>query len=257
MLLWTQMRLLGANLLWTFSLLACAVIPAVSVHAADGWREEVLLHDGHKIIVERSQTYGGRSEPGQSGPIAEHTIHFTLPGSGKSVTWTSPYDSDIGRTSFFLLAVHVKDQIPYVVTEPNLCLSYNKWGRPNPPYVIFKLEGNTWQRIGMEQLPSEFTTFNVMLSIQDFDAKNWARMGLIPVEMIKERNAAGAHPDFSREPLANGGESCRLEFTNGKGRWLSADWFSEQKSIQSCVAFCKHEDFSEAICPCKQFFKGE
>lgn len=27
------------------------------------WKEEVLLHDGKMLIVERSQTYGGYAEP--------------------------------------------------------------------------------------------------------------------------------------------------------------------------------------------------
>ena len=58
---------------------------------ADSWKEEVVLHDGKRIIVERSQTYKGRSEPGQSAPIGEHTIRFSLPGSSKPITWTSEY----------------------------------------------------------------------------------------------------------------------------------------------------------------------
>ena len=28
----------------------------------DSWKEEVLLHDGSKIIVKRSQSYGGRRD---------------------------------------------------------------------------------------------------------------------------------------------------------------------------------------------------
>jgi len=32
------------------------------------WKEEVLLHDGSKIIVERSLSYGGRHEIGQASP---------------------------------------------------------------------------------------------------------------------------------------------------------------------------------------------
>ena len=134
----------------------------------DSWKEEVLLHDGQKIIVERSQSYGGWSEPGQSGPIKEHTIRFALPGSNKTITWISEYGEDLGRANFNLLAVHVLNGIPYVVASPNLCLSYNKWGRPNPPYVFFKHDGIAWQRIALEAFPAEFKTINVVLSIQKF-----------------------------------------------------------------------------------------
>ena len=45
------------------------------------WKEEVLLHDGSKIVVERSQSYGGRHEIGQSSPVKEQTITFTVPNT--------------------------------------------------------------------------------------------------------------------------------------------------------------------------------
>ena len=54
--------------------------------SGDSWKEEVLLHDGQKIVVERSQTYKGHSELRQPAPIGEHTIRFSLPGSSKTIT---------------------------------------------------------------------------------------------------------------------------------------------------------------------------
>ncbi len=42
------------------------------------WKEEVLLHDGSKIIVNRSQSYGGRHEIGQTPPIKEQEISFLI-----------------------------------------------------------------------------------------------------------------------------------------------------------------------------------
>ena len=154
----------------------------------DSWKEEVLLHDGQKIIVERSQTYGGRSEPGQSGPgpIKEHSIHFTLPGTNQSVSWLSEYSIEAGRTNFNLLAVHVLKGVPYVVTEPNLCISYNKWGRPNPPYVFFKYEGNVWQRIPLEQFPAEFKTVNVAYNTLGQDARTLVGLGFVSAEQLKK-----------------------------------------------------------------------
>lgn len=169
------------------------------------WKEEVLLHDGQKIIVERSQTYGGRREPGQSAPIKEHSIRFTVPGSHESITWISEYGEDLGRTNFDLLAVHVLNSTPYVVASPNLCLSYNKWGRPNPPYVFFKYDGNVWQRISQERFPAEFKTINVILSIQKFQADQWSSMGLVSAEKIKEMNSHAENPErktILREPLS-------------------------------------------------------
>lgn len=186
-------------------IVSLALWASASTFAADSWKEEVLLHDGQKMVLERTQTYGGKSEPGQSGPIGEHTINFTPPSAGKSFTWTSPYDHEIGRTSFFLLAVHVKDQVPYVVVEPNLCMSYNKWGRPNPPYVIFRWQVNAWQRIGIDELPAEFTTTNVIRSIQSVQARQWSDMGIVVAEKVAQINGVAEKihvRSILREPMA-------------------------------------------------------
>jgi hypothetical protein len=45
---------------------------------ADGtsWKEEVLLHDGTKLIVERSVVRKGRHEIGQKPPIGEERLDF-------------------------------------------------------------------------------------------------------------------------------------------------------------------------------------
>ena len=200
------------SLLKLFSAAALVLTLGVSMNAEAGlfgiggtsWKEEVLLHDGQKIIVERSQTYGGRSEPGQSGPIREHTILFTLPGSSQTITWTSDYGEDLGRTNFNLLAVHVLDDIPYIVAEPNLCLSYNKWGRPNPPYVFFKYDGKAWQRIPLEQFPAEFSTLNVAHNTIGQDAKDLVGLGFVPAQKIKEMNNSSNkyYQTILREPLA-------------------------------------------------------
>jgi len=171
----------------------------------DSWKEEVLLHDGQKIIVKRSQSYGGRHEIGQSSPIKEHSIEFSLPGSNKSITWTSEYGEDIGRTNFNLLAVHVLNGTPYLVVEPNLCLSYNKWGRPNPPYVFFKYDGKTWQRIPLEEFPVEFKTINVALTLGGVDVAAMVRLGVVPSENIQRRNSRLKQPEYKtilREPLS-------------------------------------------------------
>lgn len=174
------------------ALSACAQI---GNSGADTWKEEVLLHDGQKVIVERSQTYKGRSEPGQRAPIGEHTIRFSLPGSNKTISWTSEYGEEIGRTDFNLSALHVKNNTPYVVAEPNLCLSYNKWGRPNPPYVVFRHDGNTWQRIAFDALPSEFTTVNVVKRIRGIDVENLVKARQISAEQVARLNAGLERPE--------------------------------------------------------------
>lgn len=236
------------------ALSACAQI---GNSGADTWKEEVLLHDRQKVIVERSQTYKGRSEPGQPAPIGEHTIRFSLPGSSKTISWTSEYGEDIGRTDFNLSALHVKNNTPYVVAEPNLCLSYNKWGRPNPPYVVFRHDGNTWQRIAFEALPSEFTTVNVVKRIRGIDVENLVKARQVSAEQVAGLNAGLERPEAKailREAIRYDPE-CIPMVSNGKGRWRSTAWFETKPSINSCLAACKQDAYDDDHCPCNSIFQ--
>lgn len=236
------------------ALSACAQIGNSS---ADTWKEEVLLHDGQKIIVERSQTYKGRSEPGQPAPIGEHTIRFNLPGSSETITWTSEYGEEIGRTEFNLSALHVKNSTPYVVAEPNLCLSYNKWGRPNPPYVVFRHDGTAWQRIAFEALPSEFTTVNVVKRIRGIDVENLVKARQISAEQVAALNAGLERPESKailREPIRYDPD-CIPMVSNGKGLWLAAALFSKQQNMSACDEICWREKFDAQHCPCKEIFE--
>ena len=220
------------------------------------WKEEVLLHDGGRIVVVRSQSYGGRHEIGQPPPIKEHTISFTLPGSKKAIKWTSEYGEDLGRTNFNLLAVHVLNDIPYLVASPNLCLSYNKWGRPNPPYVFFKYDGVTWQRIPLEEFPVEFKTINVALDIRGREVEELNEIGLVSAEKIKELNAHTKIPEYKtilREPLDPKGIACKEKIRAEDG-WLGIDWFSNQPNYEACLKICEREKVSPQNCPCARIF---
>ena len=188
------------------SLSACAGLPFTG---GSSWKEEALLHDGRTLIVERSIIRRGRHEIGQSPPIGEQTIRFKLPGSKKTVRWTSAYDDELGRSGLNLLAVHVLNDTPYVIAEPNLCLAYNKWGRPNPPYVVFRYDGTAWQRIPIAQLPLEFKTFNVVMALPEHYTKTKARDGRVSAEKVRELNRVIERNNphlrtILREPLPNG-----------------------------------------------------
>ncbi len=212
-----------------FSLLALLSLNAEAGlfgFGGDSWKEEVLLHDGRKLIVKRSQSYGGKREIGQSGPIKEHTVSFELPDKGKSVKWTSEFSADVKRANFTLLAIHVLTGTPYIVAYPNLCLSYNKWGRPNPPYVIFKYDGNEWQRIPLEQLPNEFSTVNVVISLQSHEVDRMVKIGQVSTEDIAKLNGSLKQAELKsilREPVKKGTEGAAMnceELIRYKGYWV-------------------------------------
>ena len=224
------------------------------------WKEEVQLHDGRKLIVERSQSYGGRHEIGQSPPVKEHALSFQLPGSNKTVKWISEYGEDLGRTNFNVLALHVLAGIPYLITEPNLCLSYNKWGRPNPPYVIFKHEGKAWQRIQLSELPPQFKTINLIINNgREEDIESAARKtGYVSAAGVAELNSSLKQPEYRtilREPLNNAGQDCGEMIYDGKGGWIGLGWFRDQPSREACVQYCTRHGIEPKYCPCDQLFK--
>ena len=174
----------------------------------DSWKEEVLLHDGSKIIVERSQNHGGRHEIGQSPPIKEHDITFTLPGSNKPITWKDEYSDDVGHANFELLALHILNGTPYITAAPFGCLAYNKWGRPNPPYVIFKYDGKTWQRIALPEFPVELKEINLLIDTYGhYDVEQEIKSGFVSYESVTKLNGTLTQPEFKtilREALVKG-----------------------------------------------------
>lgn len=243
--------------------IACALMAAcMETNAADSitWKEEVLLHDGNRVIIQRSQIYGGRHEIGQPSPIKEHTVTFALPDSNKTIEWKSEYSEDVGRANFNLLALHVMNGAPYIVAVPNLCLSYNKWGRPNPPYVLFKYDSKEWKRIQLAELPFEFKTVNVDYHMP-WDVRKQTVDDHLTAEVIQKHNENN-EPEFQfivRKPIESksGITNCMQMVPYGGGGWLGLDWFKDQPTFEACVKFCERKGVHKENCPCETIFKGE
>jgi len=180
----------------------------------DSWKEEVLLHDGSKIIVERMVKRGGRHELGQNPPIGEQSLAFTLPGTKQRVIWHDHYSEDVGGSNFNPMLLEIVKGMPYVLVSPAGCVSYNKWGRPNPPYVVFIYESKEWKRISLQELPAEITLPNLVISSPDDIAKS-AKNGLVSAEMVRQANDGYSQPEYKtilREPLPQ--ERCR-QYSSG------------------------------------------
>ncbi|MCX7167625.1 MAG: hypothetical protein NTV11_15320 [Rhodocyclales bacterium] len=168
------------------------------------WKEEVLLHDGSRLLVERKMERGGRHEIGQQPPIKEQSLTFTQPTTSERITWKSEYSADVGLADFMPLLIDTFGGTAYLASVPVGCLSYNKWGRPNPPYVIFKYDGKEWIRVPLQELPLEIKTPNLIFSSPD---SRVGKMGKSPVsaEMIQQINSSLDQPEYKiilREPLA-------------------------------------------------------
>ena len=184
-----QLAKLGVLLMLGASMGACASLGGTS------WGEEVQLHDGSKIIVARSASRGGRHEIGQKPPFEWQKLKFTMPVTGERVTWEDNYSEDIGTASFLPMLLDVQQGIAYLVADPMGCLSYNKWGRPNPPYVVFKYEGKEWKRIPLQELPAGIKTPNLIFSEPDATAES-IRERPVSAKAIQEIIAGYRQPEY-------------------------------------------------------------
>ncbi|MBI5007084.1 MAG: hypothetical protein HZB95_08145 [Nitrosomonadales bacterium] len=195
--------LFGILLMLGLSLSACAGLLGFG---GDNWKEEVLLHDGSKIIAERTAKRGGRHEIGQKPPFESQQLEFVMPVTGERVIWVDNYSEDIGTASFLPMLLDIRQGVAYLVANNMGCLSYNKWGRPNPPYVVFKYEGKEWKRIPVQELPAEINRPNLIQSEPDATAER-IRKSPVPAERIQEIISNYRQPEFRtilREPLAKG-----------------------------------------------------
>ena len=123
---------------------------AISLGAcSDGWREEVLLHDDRKLIVNRTVLRGDWHETGQRPPIRVPRLGFFMPGTRHRVTWEHNDGEALRAASFLPMQLELFDVQPYFVALPMGCLSYNNRGRANSPYVVFTCDGKRgWHGIG-------------------------------------------------------------------------------------------------------------
>ncbi len=255
------------RLLFTVSgVLALIFGLTMNAHATNtvAWKEEVQLHDGKTLIVTRTHTYDPRGfrEIGQGPPLVEATVTFTVPGTKKEVAWKS----DFGRAnqdSLVLLMLSFLKDTPYLATEPAGCLAYNKWGRPNPPYVFFKFDGE-WKRIPLEQFPAEFKETNVVLSPDSNENKKKKIQemtgcdGFVSVENIKKLNRDSMTHTLTRAPITSGPKnvaaSCGKMVYVGDG-WMGLDWFTLKSSYEECIKVCTLNKISAQYCPCGTLFK--
>lgn len=169
------------------------------------WKEEVLLHDGSKITVDRTADRHGPHEIGQRPPIGDQSIKFTMPGTNRQVVWKDEFSNDVSGANFNLMALDVVQGVAYLVVTPAGCPSYNKWGRPNPPYVIFKYQGNEWVRIQLQELPSEIKSPNMLHSSPDEVAEKTKKDGIVSAEVIRSENEDFRQPEYKtilREALS-------------------------------------------------------
>jgi len=216
--LWKAVSTIGLILTLAISLNAQA---GLFGFGGDSWQEEALQPDGTKLVVKRTVLRKGRFEIGQRPSIGEQSLSFTMPGTGRRITWEDTYSEDIGGGNFNPMLLGISQGKAYVLASPAGCLSYNKWGRPNPPYVIFRHEGSKWSRIALSELPGEFKLPNLIVSSPDDEVEK-SGTRFITAAMIGRLNGGDApiqYKSILREVLPGAGASCE-ELIRYKGHWI-------------------------------------
>lgn len=260
---------MNENLLKILKIVSLVLSLGVSINASASflgfgevrWKEEALQNDGSTIMVTRSQSHGGRHQIGQIPPIKEQSLTFTLPHSDKVITWKDEATSDVGYANFDVMALYVLHGTPYLVTSPDKCLAYNKWGRPNPPYVFFKYDGASWQRIPLSEFPTEFKNFNLITSTPD-DENELTSQSPIQPDIIRKFNNRLTQPEYRTilrtSTFGRDSEtSCINMVSDGRNGWLGIDWFTHQTTLNGCLNVCRLQRLSPQYCPCNSLFKGK
>lgn len=129
------------------------------------WKEEVLLHDGRKIIAERSQNLGSRPTlESRERQILDETITFSIPETHQKITWTMSFRDDVPEPNGInVVVLDIVNNVPYIGGYPAGCIAYNKWKRPNPPQILFKHEGGKWKRVTLAEFPTQISRANVIV----------------------------------------------------------------------------------------------
>ena len=197
-----------ANLLWLkrIARLGLLLMMGASVSACSStmrWKEEVKLHDGRTIVAERFYDLDGYAylDSHERTPLDE-TVTFNLP-DGKNIVWKNDFrDSVPEPNSLNHFRFDIVNGVPYLATYPAGCIAYNKWGRPNPPQILFKYEGEQWKRITLNELPPELigTSANVIVG----RPASSLLKSFYTVEGVNEKNHYISTPEYKsilRDPV--------------------------------------------------------
>lgn len=183
------------------------------------WQEEVLLHDGNKIIVDRSQVLGKHPtlDSRERRTLEEEWV-FPVPGTERKISWKTGFKTPPEGPCLMLVLVGFPGGIPYIATAAAGCTAYNHWERPNPPYVFFKYDGTNWQRIPLREFPQELKEVNVVVGRPDSSH----RSGLLSIATIKEenRNLEIHLRQIVREPVKVAQTVECEELIYYKGAWI-------------------------------------
>jgi hypothetical protein len=188
------------------------------------WKEEVLLHDGRKIIAERVQKLGSRPTlESRERQILDETITFSIPETHQKITWTMSFRDDVPEPNGInVVVLDIVNNVPYIGGYPAGCIAYNKWKRPNPPQILFKYESGQWKRITLAEFPQQVSRANVIVGGPPAEGIK----SFYTVEQVNEENHDIVTPEYKailREAVKPGAAGSSVnceELVFYKGAWV-------------------------------------
>lgn len=140
------------------------------------WKEEVRLHDGRLIVVERSRVMSGPREPFRSATVGQWTLAFEHPDKpGKKITLEVH-----GGAAPMLLGL--ADGVPYVAINPRRGDAQYFYNCPDPPYIFFRYD-KEWKRIELAEFPKELVNRNLPSTYKEYRELS-ERGGMITKDQI-------------------------------------------------------------------------
>ncbi|MGO9446884.1 MAG: hypothetical protein ACLPXB_19215 [Thiobacillaceae bacterium] len=244
------------NAVKTVGLALALGISMSACSATKSWEEEVLLHDGQKMVIERHFNLGPATIESTERKELDETITFTPPGSNSKITWRTEFnDTTPEPNDLSIQLLDVVKGTPYIAARPAGCIGFNKWKRPNPPYIFFKYAGGVWNHISMDEFPAVLIKINVIVGSPPTDLLK----SFYTFEQVNEQNQdirAEGYKTIIRKPFAIEENRCP-NLVRIEGGWLSVDWFTDQPSLDACLKFCTRKKVNTDSCPCRSIFDGK
>jgi len=83
------------------------------------------------------------------------TLTFLHPDTGERITWRIP-------DGLLPVMIDFDQGVPYYILRENTVSDYNKWGCPNPPYLVYRYQQSNWDRLAFDALPATFVNRNLI-----------------------------------------------------------------------------------------------